>query len=55
MGYSTFMKLYEACITPILNYSAAVWAVSWYNCLEAFQNRAMRVYLVAHKFAPLRF
>ena len=47
MGYSTFTKLYEACSTPILDYSAAVWAFSQY--------RAIRVYLAIHKFAPLRF
>ena len=28
MGYSTFTKLYEACITPILDYSAYVFGVS---------------------------
>ena len=53
MGYSTFTKLYEACITPILDHSAGVWGFSRYNCLEAIQNRAIRVYLVVHKFAPL--
>ena len=53
MGYSTFTKLYEACITPILDYSAGVWGFSRYNCLEAIQNRAIRVYLGVHKFAPL--
>ena len=47
MGYSTFSKLYEACITPILDYSAAVWAFSQY--------RAIGVYPAIHKFAPLRF
>ena len=53
MGYSTFTKLYEACITPILDYSASIWGFSRYNCLEAIQNRAVHVYLGVHKFAPL--
>ena len=49
MGYSAFTKLYEACTTPILGYSAGIWGFLWYNCLEAIQNRAIRLHLGVKK------
>ena len=52
-GYSAFTKLYEACITPILGYSAGIWGFLLYNCLEVIQNRAIRLHLGVQKFAPL--
>ena len=35
-----------------MDYSSGVWGFSNYNCLEAIQNRAIRIYLGVHKFAP---
>ena len=52
MSYSTYTKLFDSCVTPVLDYSSGVWGFSKYNCLEAIQNRAIRIYLGVHKFAP---
>jgi hypothetical protein len=52
MGYSTYTKLFDSCITPILDYAAGVWGFSKYNCIEGIQNRATRIFLGVHKFAP---
>ena len=52
MSYSTYTKLFDSCVTPVLDYSSGVCGFSKYNCLEAIQNRAIRIYLGVHKFAP---
>ena len=52
MSYSTYTKLFDSCVTPVLDYSSGVWGFSKYNCLEAIQNRAIHIYLGVHKFAP---
>ena len=51
MSYSTYTKLFDSCVTPVLDYSSGVWGFSKYNCLEAIQNRAIRIYQGVHKFA----
>ena len=53
MGYSTFTKLYESCVCPIMEYSSGVWGYDQYNKLDTIQNRASRVFLGVHRFAPL--
>ena len=50
--YTTYTKSFHSCVTPVLDYSSGVWGFSKYNCLEAIQNRAIRIYLGVHKFAP---
>ena len=52
-GISTYTKLFDSCVAPVLDYSSGVWGFSKYNCLEAIQNRAIRIYLGVHKFAPI--
>ena len=53
MSYSTYTKLFDSSVTPVLDYFSSVWGFSKYNCLEAIQNRAIRIYLGVHKFAPI--
>ena len=54
IGYSTFSKLYDSCVTPILEYGAAVWGANRkYECVDRVMYRALRYYLGVHRFAPV--
>ena len=54
VGYHTctYTKLYNSGVTPILEYSCAVWPCAKANEIDVIQNRAMRYFLVVHKYAP---
>jgi hypothetical protein len=51
MGYSTFTKLFNSCILPILTYCCPVWSHVDFSKLIQIQVRAMRMFLGVHKFA----
>ena len=53
MGYSTFTKLYESCVCPIVDYSSGVWGFEDFQTTAALQNKAQRIFLGVHKFAPI--
>ena len=42
---STYSKLYESCITPILEYFAGIWGSSKFECITKIYQRAIRYYL----------
>ena len=52
MGFSTYTKLYQSCVCPVLDYVAGVWGFKNYPAIETIHNRAIRYYLGVHKFAP---
>ena len=52
LGYSTFTKLYNACVCPILDYASGVWGAKEYDKIDHVQNRAIRAFLGVHNFAP---
>ena len=52
LGFKTFTKLFESCITPILDYCSGVWGFRNFQCCETIQNRAMRFYLGVNRFCP---
>lgn len=52
MGYSTYTKLYENCVAPILDYSSGIWGYKTFSKIESLQNRAQRIFLGVHRFAP---
>ena len=53
MGFKTFKKMYDACITKVADYSSGVWGLGLYTKLNNVHNRALRTYLGVHKYAPL--
>lgn len=53
LGYSTYTQLYDACVSPVLNYAAGVWGAKQIPALEAVENRAIRCFLGVHKFVPV--
>ena len=53
MGYRSYKKLYNACITKIADYSSGVWGLGLYPKLNNVHHRALRTYLGVHKYAPI--
>ena len=52
VGYHTYTKLCNSGVTPILEYSCAVWPCAKANEIDVIQNRAMCYFLGVHKYAP---
>jgi hypothetical protein len=53
IGYSTFTKMYEACVTPVLDYGSGVWGKAKVTHSDLIQNKACRYFLGVHKFTPI--
>ncbi len=51
-GYNTYTKLYHGGVVPILNYCSSVWSYCNLDKIDTVQNRALRLFLGVHKFAP---
>jgi hypothetical protein len=52
IDYYIFKKLFDSCLTPIMDYGAGVWGYKDYNHINTVQNRIARWYLGVHRFAP---
>ena len=50
MGYTTYTKLFESCVKPILCNCSSTWGYKRYPKLYQIQHRAMRVFLGLHRF-----
>ena len=53
MGYETYTTLFNVGVIPILNYCCPVWHDKGIFKLEQVQNRAIRVFMGIHRFAPI--
>lgn len=53
MAYSTYSKLYDSCVVPIADYASEIWGFRNFNMPNTLQNRAMRIFLGVHRFAPV--
>ena len=52
VGFKTFTKLFESYIDPIVTYASSVWGLRYFFFPDATQNRAVRMFLGVHRFAP---
>ena len=52
MNYVTYTKLYENCVNPVMEYCSGIWGFQKFNFCEQVQNRAIRIFLGVHRFAP---
>ena len=52
MGHTTYSKLYESLVTPIIDYGSAIWGFKNYDNIEKVQNRATRFFTGVHKYSP---
>ena len=51
-GYDTFTKLFNSGVIPILDYGSGVWGFGEHDRVNTIQNRAIRLFLGVHRFAP---
>ena len=40
MGYSTYTKLFDSCVSPVMEYASGVWGYRNYNKIDTVQHRA---------------
>lgn len=52
LGYNCFTKLYESFVDPIMTYGSGIWGFRQFTCCDTIQNRAVRIFLGVHRFAP---
>ena len=52
MGFETYTKLFNACVTPVLDYASEVWGFKTFENSERVQMTALRYFFGVHKFAP---
>ena len=52
LGYTTSRKLYDSCVTPIFDYCTGVWGYNKLEKIDTIQNKAIRLYLGVHGYAP---
>ena len=52
LGYSPFTQLFQSYVDPILTYVSGVWGAKKFSFPDAIQNRAIRMFLGVHRFAP---
>ena len=52
LGYSTYSQLYDACVSPIVNYAAGVQGFIERRISDAVQNKAIRCFLGILKYVP---
>jgi hypothetical protein len=53
LGYHTFTKLYSTCVCPVLDYASEIWGLQHFHKIDAVQQRAIRVFLGVHCYAPV--
>ncbi len=51
MVYSTFIKLYDNCVAPILHYASCVLGHMNYCKIDQLHSKAQCIYLGVHRFA----
>ncbi len=51
-GYDTYTKLYHSDVVPILDYCSSVWGYCNLDKIDTVQNKALRLFLGVHTFAP---
>ena len=53
VGFETYTKLYNSCVTPVTDYCSGVWGFRDFNKSDMVQNRAIRYFLGVHRFTPI--
>ena len=53
LGYYTFTRMFHSGICPILDYCSETWGFKNYAQIDSIQNKAIRIFLGVHRFAPL--
>jgi hypothetical protein len=51
--FHTFSKLFQTCVSPIIDYCSGIWGFKSYKSIQDVQYKAIRYFLGVHKFCPL--
>ena len=52
MNYATYLKLFDTCVAPVLNYGSEIWGFKPYQKLETVQHRFAKSFLGTAKTTP---
>ena len=52
LGFQTYSTMFHSGVTPITDYCSGVWGFKKIEKISTIQNRAIRLYLGVHRFAP---
>ena len=53
IGFTSFTKMFNSCVVPVLDYGSEIWAKAKVNHSDSIQNKAYRYFLGVHKFTPI--
>ncbi len=53
MEYSTYTKLFESLVTPVMDYGSAIWGSKTFDELDQVQYRALRFFTGVHRLSPI--
>ena len=53
IGFKTFTKMFDTCVSPILEYCSGVWGFKDFDKCDKVHHRAIRYFLGVHQKAPL--
>lgn len=53
LGYYTYTRMFQSGVCPILDYSTEIWGFKSQPKIDAIQNKAIRIFLGVHRFAPI--
>ncbi len=53
MGYSTYSKLFNSLVCPVMDYGASIWGGKSYDCMINVLNRAQRFFTGVHRLCPI--
>ena len=51
-AYSTYTKLYESLVWPIIDYGAAIWGFTKYSCSNTVHHRTCKFFIGVGKYTP---
>ncbi len=53
LGFKTYQTLYQSYVTPIMNYSSAIWGFGEQHEPQVLQNRVSRFYLEVNRYTAV--
>ncbi len=53
MGYSTYSKMFESLVCPVMDYGSSIWGGKSYDSLTNVFNRAQRFFTGVHRLCPI--
>ena len=53
LGYYTYTRMFHSGVCPILDYCSETWGFKDFASINSVQNKAIRIFLGVHRFAPI--